>query len=310
MVWSKLSNSGGQGNPAVAYKKSFGEVLLADLSYFEPSLLEKQRHPGDVITPVVLRLVSKGLADGYSIVLLSRCNKLPWFVSYQEQENLRNRGLDRYLDFIQSFFPKDLQKRISISTAHRYKGLEKPIVIVLDAVIRSYPLIHPSWIFLRILGENPEKLVEEERRLFYVALTRAIEKLVIITDQKAISPFLKEIQNIQKVQSINWENYPPISGKTNHFVVKVGNQLSKGTNPTFAIKDTLKATGYQWHTAGWKGWAKSFPAENFCIEKVKEEIWSSIADGIEVRIFDDYDTLIAQYLVNSGNWDCLINKIR
>ena len=87
-----------------------------------------------------------------------------------------------------------MKERISISTAHKYKGLEKPMVIVLDAVARSYPLIHPDWAFSRVLGDSPEKITKEERRLFYVALTRAIEKLVIITDGRSKSPFLEELE--------------------------------------------------------------------------------------------------------------------
>jgi len=199
----------GLGTPAVAYKKSVGEVFLADLSDFEPSFLEKQRHPGDIITPVVLRLANKEIANGFSIILLSRRNALPWYVNYQEQEDIRNRGLDRYLDFIHTFFPKNMQGKITISTAHKYKGLEKPVVIVLDAVMRSYPLIHPDWIFSRILGDTPERLVAEERRLFYVALTRAIERLIIITDRGFVSPFL---QDIKPVQPINWGYYTPPVG--------------------------------------------------------------------------------------------------
>ena len=228
---------------------------------------------------------------------------------YQDQENVRIRGLERYLDLVRSFFPKGLRERIAISTAHKYKGLEKSMVIILDAVHRSYPLIHPDWIFSRILGDSPEKIIEEERRLFYVALTRAVERLVIITDQGFISPFLQDIQCKEYIPTIDWKDYPPVSGKTSCFVVKVGNQEFKGTSPTFAIRDALRATGYQWKTTGWKGWAKSFSAENFNIEVLQEEIWAATADGIEVRIFDDHDTLVAQYLVNAGQWHCIIDKI-
>ena len=46
-----------------------------------------------------------------------------------------------------------LSEKISISTTHKYKGLEKAIVIILDAFERNYPLIHPEWVFFRIFGE-------------------------------------------------------------------------------------------------------------------------------------------------------------
>jgi DNA helicase-4 len=49
-------------------------------------------------------------------------------------------------------------------------------VIVLDAVKRSYPLIHPNWVFLRVFGDSIDSIEDEERRLFYVATTSRLLK--------------------------------------------------------------------------------------------------------------------------------------
>lgn len=95
----------------------------------------------------------------------------------------QGKGKGGYIELIRSLFPKSVSDRITISTAHSYKGLEKPTVIVMDAVARSYPLIHPDWVFSRVLGDSLEKIICEERRLLYVAMTRAAEKLVITTDK-------------------------------------------------------------------------------------------------------------------------------
>lgn len=294
----------GLGKSAIAHKKSDGEVIVTDLNEFEPSLLEKQRHPGDIITPTVLRLTSKALVDGHDVVMLCRRNSIPWFVNYQDQVGGDGRGIARYLDLIQSFFAKGLKERISISTAHKYKGLEKSVVIVLDAVARSYPLIHPDWAFYRVLGDNPKKITEEERRLFYVALTRAVEKLVIITDGRSKSPFIRQLERGDFMSPINWADYPPILGSTSRIVVKVGNQNSRNVTPTFAIKDLLKATGYQWQSTTWPGWVKSFPTDGFNIETLKAELWAKSVDAIEVRIFDGGDKLAGRYLINMGQWIC------
>lgn len=300
----------GLGKPAIAHKKSTGKVFSFDLNKFEPSKLEEERHGrGDNITPAVLRLTSKSLADGLDVVMLCRRNAIPWFVNYQDQEGTNVRGLARYLDLIRSFFPKGMKERISISTAHKYKGLEKPMVIVLDAVARSYPLIHPDWAFSRVLGDSPEKITKEERRLFYVALTRAIEKLVIITDGRSKSPFLEELERRHPLSPLKWSDYPPVRGAITCVVVKIGNHDRRGGTPTFAIKDLLKATGYQWQSTGWPGWAKSFPTDGFNIEAIKKEVWNSRADGIEVRIFDDTDKLAARFLINAGDWQCEIDQL-
>lgn len=295
----------GLGKAAIAHKKSAGIVLVSDLNEFEPSKLEQEQHGrGDNITPAVLRLVSKGLADGMDVVILNRTNNIKCYV-----DKFKAKKLNGFLESIRSFFPKGLKERITISTAHKYKGLEKPMVIVLDAIARSYPLIHPDWAFSRVLGDSLEKIIKEERRLLYVALTRAVEKLVIITDGRSKSLFLEELERRHSPSVINWADYAPVRGATTRLVVKVGNQDRRGVAPTLAIKDLLKATGYQWRSTGWCAWTKSFPAEGFSVETIRAEIWTEPADGIEVRVFDDTDLLAAHFLIDDGSWHCLVDRL-
>jgi DNA helicase-4 len=292
----------GRGKPAVAHKVTPRKVLLTDLNTFEPNSIEREQHPGDIITPAVLRLTSKALNEDLDVVILCRRNKIPWFVN-----DHNGQSLGRYLDIVRSFFPKGLKERITISTAHKYKGLEKSMVIILDADLRSYPLIHPTWEFFRVLGDSPEKIIEEERRLFYVALTRAVEKLVIITDGRSKSPFLEEMERRHKFDSINWSEYPPIRRAITRLVVKVGNHEQRGGEPTFIIKDLLKASQYKYQQQGKDGaeWVKSFLAKGFSIETLQAELWAASADGVVVRIYDDTEVLIARYHINSGQWSCV-----
>ena len=79
---------------------------------------------------------------------------------------------------------------------------------------------------------------------------------------------------------------------------------------TYAIKDFLKASGYQWQSTGWPGWFKSFPTEGFSIDFLKSEVWSEPAEGIVVRIFDETDTEVAQFLVDRGNWTCIFDEMK
>ena len=188
-------------------------------------------------------------------------------------------------------------------------AVEKPMVIVLDAVARSYPLIHPDWVFSRILGDSPEKITEEERRLLYVVLTRAVDTLVVVTDGRSKSPFLEELESSTSLTAINWADYPPVRGLTTRLTVKIGNQQRRGGAPTIAIKDFLTASGYQWQSNGGPGWVKSFPAEGFRIETLKSEGWAEPADGIEIRIFDDTETLVGQFLIDDGNWSCVVDNL-
>lgn len=300
----------GLGKPASGSKKTAGKVVVSDLNKFEPSLIEKERHSGDTITPAVCRLASNALAAGMDVVMLCRRNHLPWFVNHQDRASGNERGLARYLDLVRSFFPNGLKERISISTAHKYKGLEKPMVIVLDALANSYPLIHPDWIFSRILGDSLEKIAEEERRLLYVALTRAADTLVIVTDGKNKSPFLMELERQMPLAAIDWAEYPPTKGTTTRLVVKIGNQEKLGGTPTIAIKDLLRASRYQYQSSGWRGWVKTFPAEGFRLGALRSELWSASANGVDLRVFDDAEKLLARYLIDEGRWVCHVDNLQ
>jgi len=114
---------------------------------------------------------------------------------------------------------------VVISTIHSVKGMQYPVVIIPDVTERKMPADHNKDKF-----EIPKKLlkgvqspytakelhIQEERRLFYVAITRAKEKLFITfakrygenkTDAKP-SRFLQEI-NYQQNDNIFFQQIAP-----------------------------------------------------------------------------------------------------
>jgi DNA helicase-2/ATP-dependent DNA helicase PcrA len=70
---------------------------------------------------------------------------------------------------------------VTLSTVHRVKGQEWPVVVVFGADEEVFP--H------RLATD-----VEEERRVFHVAVTRASEDVVVIADATSPSPFLAELE--------------------------------------------------------------------------------------------------------------------
>ena len=300
----------GLGQPSVANKKSVGKVLLSDLNQFEPTLLEKQRHPGDSLTPAVLRVANQALVDGVDVVLLCRRNGLPYFVNYGQSSGAEGRGIDRFLRHVRSFFPGDMRERITISTAHKYKGLEKSVVIVLDAVKRSYPLIHPDWVFARIFGDSPAKITQEERRLFYVALTRAIDTLVVFTEGHAKSPFLDDIERHVNLMKLDWAVFPAVTSMSgNRLVVRVKSQPNAlFAIGTFSVKDQLKACRYNWHSIN-EVWEKSFPVSNFNFDLVRNEVWATATCRVEIAVVDDCESELASYGLDLGAWSCRFDNI-
>ena len=237
--------------------------------------------------------------------MLSRRNALPQYVNYKssEADGSTIAGLDRFLQHVRSYFSREDRKHIQISTTHKFKGREAEVVLVLDAVARSYPLIHPDWILLRIFGDSVESITDEERRLFYVALTRAAKKLIIFTEQGGESPFLDTLIQSGAVSELDWDQFPVhVSVSGAHVIVKVGNQPERGASPTFAIRNELKSEGYRWSSVGWRGWAKSFSSDEFSVESLQKQVWSHRADGIEVQVVDEHDVLMERYFVDGGLW--------
>jgi len=86
--------------------------------------------------------------------------------------------------------------KIQAKTIHAAKGLEAKVVFILG-LTEGYGGFPDIWledrIFQVVKKANHDLLLEEERRLFYVALTRAKDKLFLITEKGNESSFLKEI---------------------------------------------------------------------------------------------------------------------
>lgn len=86
--------------------------------------------------------------------------------------------------------------RVSAKTIHSSKGLEAKAVFIIGLTEGSggFPDIWmEDRIYQVIKKSNHDLLLEEERRLFYVAITRAKDELFLLTEKGNESSFLKEI---------------------------------------------------------------------------------------------------------------------
>src|SRR5439155_10413777 len=125
---------------------------------------------------------------------------------------------------------------VRILSAHKAKGLEADVVIVANASDHLFGF--PSKV------ENPDVLgpvrmsagdaPAEERRLFYVAITRAMRRLHLVSRQGLPSPYLAEIEGVA--------NHSRVRDPSN---VRVGARLAGAfsVERLYGLSDRQKAAG-------------------------------------------------------------------
>jgi DNA helicase-4 len=265
----------GRGEPARAAAEDLGAAIIVDLAKFKPSSLEVALFSKSLLTPVVLRIAGKALSESKRVVLLSVKNILV-------DPGGGQMHLERYLALLRSKLPEPFRERLTISTAHGYKGQESDVVIILDAMERSYPLIHPNWVFARVLGESVDAIIDESRRLFYVALTRAREKVFVITEKGRASPFLDDIEKSTKLPFISWADYPPVVEKREWVTVKVSGDY----DDIKTLIPTLKADSYRYRdlsrAGGGRSWDRSFRISDLTVRFLLDDPWMLEASKSEV----------------------------
>ena len=97
------------------------------------------------------------------------------------------------------------EKRIRFWSVHKFKGLQSRIVILMDVTkgLYGFPCeLEDSLLFEPAREEQKTHKEDEERRLFYVALTRAKEELVIYSQKDAMSKFIDEIRPYIEIQEL------------------------------------------------------------------------------------------------------------
>lgn len=88
-------------------------------------------------------------------------------------------------------------------TVHSAKGLEYDEVIIINAIDSKFGFpskVKTDPLFEMLSDEGPRKNEEEERRLFYVALTRTKNKVYIVSPSDKPSPFVLEIAENHHVE--------------------------------------------------------------------------------------------------------------
>ena len=115
-----------------------------------------------------------------------------------------------HADWMKKFIRDETKKKnpdgVFLATMHKSKGLEWKVVFVIDCNDGVIP--HKNNI-------DTEQGIEEERRLFYVAMTRAKDSLFVINSSKNESIFIKEAKLMTQAERKMKEEIPKyLPGKT------------------------------------------------------------------------------------------------
>jgi len=205
--------------------------------------------PGDA-----LRYIMKELAVEHEIAYSSKNTeeeeskreRFDAIIAYADQSEM---SLHEFVDHVTSLMAnsksiKDkseaAREAVTITSLHRSKGLEFPLVIIPRMVEGKFPLIRND--------EEPTlELFEEERRLLYVGMTRAMKQLVLIAPN---DPIL--IKHLGQGLSSPPELLVPGDGTASRFLYEINaflcqqaNKLVKGDRSMLAkAKSPEKAVQY------------------------------------------------------------------
>lgn len=102
-------------------------------------------------------------------------------------------------------------RKIEFLTVHKSKGLEADYVILLQCNKDTYgfpSLVSDDPVLSYVLTKGDQFPFGEERRLFYVAITRAKMKTLVLYDKRFPSVFVDEFLHPEKISEESYEKHP------------------------------------------------------------------------------------------------------
>lgn len=174
--------------------KIAGKFVMKNKKQIKKNLTSEKhlKYPIKIITyynlkETFLNLIAT-LPNSYKILVLGRNNKDINLILSDKVKEKENK-----------IVIENDNREIDYMTIHKSKGLESDIVIIinLENSITSLPSQIKEERLTRLVMKNKEKYpFAEERRLFYVALTRTKNKVFLLVPQKSPSIFIEELEYI------------------------------------------------------------------------------------------------------------------
>ena len=122
-------------------------------------------------------------------------------------------------------------RKIEFLTVHKSKGLEADYVILLQCNKETYgfpSLVSDDPVLNYVLTDSDQFPYGEERRLFYVAITRAKIKTIVLYDKRFPSVFVDEFLHPEKISEESYLKHPNANKRwtrgADQFLLKLHNE--------------------------------------------------------------------------------------
>lgn len=201
----------------------FGEPLVSLSSQFiqrNKTQLKKDIHPFNPQIKTELQFCAYERRD--------YCNAIGQLVaSIPADKSIFLLGRYSFDDYYLSFLYKSVKegnrfyyfirgRKIEFLTVHKSKGLEADYVIILQCNKDTYgfpSMVSDDPVLDYVLTKSDQYPYGEERRLFYVAITRAKIKTYILYDKRFPSVFVDEFLHPEKVTEESYDKHPNANKK-------------------------------------------------------------------------------------------------
>ena len=201
----------------------FGEPLVSLSSQFiqrNKAQIKKDIHPFNPQTKTELQFCAYERSD--------YCNAIGQLVaSIPVDKSIFLLGRYSFDDYYLSFLYKSVKegnrfyyfigdRKIEFLTVHKSKGLEADYVIILQCNKDTYgfpSMVSDDPVLDYVLTKSDQYPYGEERRLFYVAITRAKIKTYVLYDKRFPSVFVDEFLHPEKVTAESYAKHPNANKK-------------------------------------------------------------------------------------------------
>lgn len=172
---------------------------------------------------------------------------------------------------------------VQLSTVHEAKGLEFEVVFVADLLEGRFPMLLPSSARERmdrlfaVRGDSFEERLEEERRCFYVAITRARSLLFLLSGESSPSRYVEEIKALADSRLIGADEIVDSTTRLDHLKKSMAEQLDSSAISDFEL---CPYKFYLRHHCGFPGDQNQVDEQLAGVTRALEILHRFLIDGI------------------------------